>query len=535
MKNEGHARVRPCAGALVTPNAHAHAPAHGRTISFQMFYASTNLTKQGSLAVAAALGALLLAGACRSYPERIDAWPIYYRENIGSTKQTDIVWPIGGIYKSPEREASGAWPFVTFYSDKSPDRVRNATHGVYPIYIHRDTVVGKKTWILPLYYRTRRLTAEGEDEIDTRIFPILWWGKVNGEKYFAFFPFYGTMKNRFARDEIFFVLFPIYSRSKLEGHTANNVLFPLIAWTYGGNRESSRALPFYSRYQRRDEPEIWSILWPFFHFTVSKGDEGKPRSMFYFFPFYGYDNTPKRQSWTALWPFFSFAKEPEKGYYSWMGPWPLLRLQKDKDLSRTQVWPFYGHLQEKGMTFTYYLYPVYRHRHKDAERVAQREWSVLLVMNHKVYTDKIEKTHEVRGMFWPLYRYFRKKDGSKQFYMFNPFFWLDERGFERNYSRFFRIFEYVDDKEYDETSYRFVWRLIRYDRYKKYRTFNFLGPLFRYEHEPGMLRQYSLLSGLLTVGSRGGSGVFKFLYVPFASGKEPVRTKDKVIELGDTP
>jgi len=490
--------------------------------------------KQRASALAAALGALLFAGACKSYPERVDAWPFYYHENIGSTKQTDIVWPIGGSRESPAGKESGAWPFVAFYTDTEPDRVRNTTNALYPIYLHRDSVLGTKTWILPLYYRHRN-TAGGQDEVDSRIFPILWWGRVDGEKYFAFVPFYGTIRKRLARDEIFLVMFPLYSRSKLEGHTANNVLFPLIAWTYGGNRKSSRVIPFYSFYQRRDEPEIWSILWPFIHFTNSKGTETKPRSMFYLFPLFGWDNTPRRRSWTALWPVFSFAKDPESGYYSWIGPWPILRLQKDKDLLRTQVWPFYGHLRQKGMTFRYYMWPVYRQRDKEAERVAQHEWSVLLIMGTRVFIDKVENTRDVRARFWPLYRYFRKKDGSKHFYIFNPLFWHDELGFERNYSRFWRIFEYVDDKQYDETSCRFVWRLIRYDRYKKYRTFNFIGPLFRYEYEPGMVRQYSLLSGLLTVGSRGGSPVFKFLYIPFAGGREPERPQDKVIDLGDSP
>ena len=471
-------------------------------------------------------------GACQSNPRRFDAWPIYYHEEIAGRKETDIIWPIVESVKRPDRTAEGVYPLVTHFTE--PTHNTNSLEVLYPIFIDRSGDTRHKIWLLPIFFYTDH--KQQTKYTKTTVFPILWWGTGrDGDSYFAFFPFYGTIRDRLARQEIYFVVFPIYSRTMLEAHTNNNVLFPLIAWGKGGNRENSRFIPFYTYYHKQGEPKLWSVLWPFFSFSASDGTETKPRSMFYFFPFYGYDHTPEKRTWAVLWPLFTFEKKRGSDYYSWIGPWPLCRMQEDKDFSRTQFWPFYGRLVNKGSTKKYYLWPVYRTYHNDAERIAQDDWSVLLALVHKTFTDKLQKTTETRTGFWPLFRYYRKPDGTRWFYTLAPLWIHDEPGFERVYSRFWRIFEYLDDKKRDEKSVRFVWRLVRYDRYAKYRTFNFIGPLFRYEYEPGVQRQYSLLSGLLTVGNRGGSAVFKFLYIPFASGKEPPPANEKVIDLGEAP
>jgi len=470
------------------------------------------------------LGVVLAAwttGACSRHPARIDAWPLFYHEEIADRKTTEILWPVGGSTDTPRYSEAGAWPIVTVRKDKDPAREESSVQAIYPFFNHRAGTFARQTWLLPFFLRTSKKWADEPRDIDNTIFPLFFWGtKSPRDKYFAFFPIYGTIRNRLARDEIFFVLFPIYSRSKLEGHTANNVLFPLIAWTYGGNRRSSRVLPFYTYLHVEGEPELWSVLWPIVHFSKSTGEERTPRSLFYIFPLFGWDNSFRLRKWTVLWPFFSGWTKPGTDYYRWVGPWPFVRFQKDKDLLRRQFWPFYGYFRRSKGTTQYILWPLYRQFYKETEKSKQTEWDILYIFRNKVYRDKQNNVQDVRRMYWPFFRYFRKADGSKHFHVFSPLWYWDERGFERNYSRFWRIFEYVKDPATDETSWRVVWRLIRYDRIKDYRTFNFLGPLFRYEREPERLTRFSILSGLLTVGSRGGSAVFKLFYIPFAGGAD---------------
>jgi len=475
-----------------------------------------------SACVAACAAALLAAGACSSHPTRADFWPIYYHEEIGDRKTTEILWPFGGATDTSEYREVGAYPLFTARKDKDEQRPETSQHGLYPFFIHRESPAAKRTWLLPFYLRTTKKVYNEGRNVDNTIFPLFWFGTSrSGKDYFAFFPFYGTIRERLARDEIFFVMWPVYSRSTLNGNVEHVILWPLIGWSHGGGKESSRVLPFYARWRKEGTPEFWSVLWPFIHFTRSTGQERVPQDMFYLFPLFGWHNTPAKHSWTVLWPFFSGYTKPNTNYYSWIGPWPIVRLQKDKGLLRRQFWPFYGYLYERDSVVRYIFWPMFREFHKDTEKSKQDEWFLFYIFQNKVYHDKKNNRTLVRRMFWPLWRYFNDGYGRRHFMALSPLWYWNERGFERNYSRFWRIFEYVDDKNRDETSWRFVWRLVRYDRYRHYKTFNVLGPLFRYEHEPGIQRRFTLLGGLFSIGSRGGALTLRVLYIPLAEGKDP--------------
>ena len=48
------------------------------------------------------------------------------------------------------------------------------------------------------------------------------------ENYTALVPFYGHLKNRLFRDEIFFVMFPIYSETRKRDVVTDNYLYPVF-------------------------------------------------------------------------------------------------------------------------------------------------------------------------------------------------------------------------------------------------------------------------------------------------------------------
>jgi hypothetical protein len=60
-------------------------------------------------------------------------------------------------------------------------------------------------------------------------FPDLFSAALAGHKpenYTALVPFYGRLKNRLMRDEIYFVMFPIYSETRKRGVVTDNYLYP---------------------------------------------------------------------------------------------------------------------------------------------------------------------------------------------------------------------------------------------------------------------------------------------------------------------
>jgi len=454
-----------------------------------------------------------------TWPKRTDAWPLYYHEQTERTESTDILWPVGGIYDTPETLLWGVWPLLTVYNSKQFDVTQ--VQGLYPIVSHYGDASRQRTWVLPIFVRDQTQVENSEPITNYTLFPLFFWGTSPPElRHFAFFPVYGTIRGRFARDKIFFVLFPAYSTSRVHGRVAHNVLFPLIAWTHSPTSRSHRVLPFYTFYHRDGEPQLWSFLWPIVHFSKSKGDETRPRNMFIIFPLFGWDHNPRRHNWSVLWPIFTYQRTVGTDYYDWIGPWPFVRIQDGKDIYRRQFWPFYGYLQDNEAVTQYILWPGYRQYYKDTKYLTKREQSVLVILwQNKSLVNKFNHTRQTRKMVWPLFRYSEDFDGATRIEALSLLWFTDPERFERQYGRFWRIFEYVNVPARDETSYRFLWRLIRYDRRENYKTFNFIGPVIRYEHETETKTAFSILGGLLTVGSERGAPVFKLLYIPFAGGK----------------
>src|ERR1035438_8387131 len=53
------------------------------------------------------------------------------------------------------------------------------------------------------------------------------------DNYTALLPFYGHLKNRLFRDEIFFVMFPIYSETRKRDVVTDNYLYPFFDLQHG--------------------------------------------------------------------------------------------------------------------------------------------------------------------------------------------------------------------------------------------------------------------------------------------------------------
>jgi hypothetical protein len=70
---------------------------------------------------------------------------------------------------------------------------------------------------------------------------------VPDENYTALLPFYGHLQNRLFRDEIFFVLFPLYGETRRRDVVTDNYLWPFFHLRHGdgllaGSSGRSRAM-----------------------------------------------------------------------------------------------------------------------------------------------------------------------------------------------------------------------------------------------------------------------------------------------------
>ena len=128
----------------------------------------------------------------------------------------------------------------------------------------------EKSYFFPLYTR-----HEGEEEHDVAFFPFF-YGKTHGRSYGGVFPLYGTLYNRFRRDEIGFFLWPLYGYSKGDGASRTNVIWPLFS-IYSGSQQGFKVGPLYGQRQWGNERKSMFVLWPFSYGTKKGSTPTDPR------------------------------------------------------------------------------------------------------------------------------------------------------------------------------------------------------------------------------------------------------------------
>ena len=97
------------------------------------------------------------------------------------------------------------------------------------------------------------------------LFPLYFQQRSSdpSENYTAVFPLYGHLKHRLFRDEIFFVMFPLYSETRKKDVVTDNYLWPVFSLRHGdglarlevvaaGRERAQRCHHSNQRFQRRD-------------------------------------------------------------------------------------------------------------------------------------------------------------------------------------------------------------------------------------------------------------------------------------------
>ena len=140
---------------------------------------------------------------------------------------------LGPIWGSEHSDGSWLWrvsPFVSHLED--PATQRSEYEVLYPIYTY-DRFGGEyAARFLQLFEFTGSTTPDEEARARTTVFPFYFYQKstspTNG--YLAVLPFYGHLRNRLFRDEVSFVLAPLWVSSTKRGVQTDNVLFPFFHW-----------------------------------------------------------------------------------------------------------------------------------------------------------------------------------------------------------------------------------------------------------------------------------------------------------------
>jgi hypothetical protein len=462
------------------------------------------------LAISAFIGFNPFFSLAKERSVSLNVWPFFQytfdpREGV---REIDGLGPLFLWKGGPQRVEWGIRPFLYWTEDEAESLQR--LEFIYPFGKYQAEKDRKKGYLVPL-------SRYKEEEFDGKKrwgfeFLFFFLGETEkGEDYFGLFPIYGTLLDRFAKDEIRFYLWPLYSESTREGAVTTNLLWPFFSFTEGEKKRGYRFWPFYGLKEEVGVSRAEFVLWPVFLRQTKGMDTDDPVEEHMVFPLFVSKESKHFESRFLLWPFLHHARDRLTGFEQWDLPWPIFQSLKGENLEGIRIFPLFGYKEKEGAERLFILYPIYQVKKDRMGDVQEKTVRILLLTRIQTGEDEqgLKKERSVR--VWPFFDYEKESTGHTTFSAFYLFPFKDQ-GFERNLFPLFRIFRWERDLQ-GGLSVNFLWGL--YKKVKKEERESWeVAHLISWEKEDG-LKTVSFLHGLIRYQSNDRAAELNFLYVPF--------------------
>jgi hypothetical protein len=463
----------------------------------------------------------------------LNFWPLfqYTDDPINQVKEIEGLGPFFSWKKSIHKSQWGIRPLLCVTEDETVPLWRLEL--LYPFGKYQVKEDEKKGY-LALLSLFREENLDGEKRWDFQFFPFFIGETRKGENYFGLFPIFGTLLDRFGKEEIRFYLWPLYGESLSDGDRTTHILWPFISFTEGEKKRGYRFWPCYGRKEEKGISQTEFYAWPIFMRQIKGLDTEDPIKEWMVFPFYVTRESRRFESRTFLWPFFSYTRDHLSGFEQWDLPYPFFQSLKGEGLKGIRIFPFYGHKEKEGeMRRTFFLYPVYQLEEYQIGDLQEKTLRILLLSRIRIGENEkgIEKERSLR--IWPFFDYEKKETGDEEFSFFYLFPFKDE-GFERNLFPLFRIFRWEKNAQGDRST-NLLWGF-----YKRKKN----GELDSWEvaHLIGLRKgkgwnTVSFLKGLFWYKNDGKINHLRLFYLPFHihwSRSNPSPPLEKGEEKGDS-
>jgi hypothetical protein len=352
-----------------------------------------------------------------------------------------------------------------------------------------------------LNYTTGR-SLEEESERRFTLFPLYFQSRSDNPErnYTAVMPFYGNLRNRLFRDEVHWVMFPLYVQSRKKDVVTDNYLYPFFHLRHGDHLTGWQFWPLIGQEHKGlteqtnvvgDVEEIGPhynsfYLWPFVmnsHTGIGKPDEKRQRTVL---PFFYYERSQARDSTTLLWPFFTWTDDRAKDYREWDLPYPFVMVAKGPGKTGGRFWPIYGEAHNDTLATRFVLSPLYRSKELNSENLHRFRWNSFYVLFDSLDEENTEtgQTYKRRG-FTPFFFYEKNWNGNRSLQILAP---LEPSlptsdSLRRDLSPLWALWRSESNPTRHRTSQSFLWNLYRHETSPERRKVSFLFGLFRWEKQ----------------------------------------------------
>lgn len=413
---------------------------------------------------------------------------------------------IGPILSYEQKETEQTWAFSPLYSCTTDYSLESKEIDfIYPVLTYDRFGKEYRFQIFQLFAFSGGQTQDELQKKRFTLFPFYFQQRApdTNLNYTAFWPFYGTTKNRLFRDEIKVILFPGYVQSRKKDVVTDNYLFPFFHIRNGNQLHGWQFWPVVGSEHKEpqtftnslDEIEVagghdkFFAVWPIFSNEHRNIGTTNPEAQLSVLPFYSQLRSPQRDSTSYLWPLgLNIIDDRGRKYREWDFPWPLMVIARGEGKTVTRFWPLFGKAHNQYLQSDFYLWPIYKYNRLQSAPL-DRERTRILFFLYSDLTEKHIETGDVRRRtdFWPLFTARRTLDGDKRLQIFAPLEPIlpNNQGIERNYSPLWSIWRSEKNAKTGSRSHSAFWNLYRYERTPTYKKQTLLFGLFQHETNPG--------------------------------------------------
>jgi hypothetical protein len=333
------------------------------------------------------------------------------------------------------------------------------------------------------------------------LFPIYFQqrSQLPEKDYTALLPIYGHLQGRLFRNEIKFVLFPLYAQTRKRDVVTDNFLFPVFHYRRGIGLNGWQVWPLIGR-EHKDvttKTNAWGdsetvgghdkffVLWPIFSDEQAGLGTENPTHQQATLPLYSFLRSPMRDSTTFFWPLgVTHTVDRVKKFDEWGAPWPLIVFTRGSGKTANRVWPFFSHAHNASFTSEWYLWPIYKYNRLHSDPLDRERTRILFFLYSDLSVKHTETGARLRRRdLWPLFTWKRDLEGKSRLQILSllePFL-PNNPSVDRNLSPLWSLWRSEQNPATGAASQSLLWNLYRRDAAPDSRKLSLLFGLFRYQ------------------------------------------------------
>jgi hypothetical protein len=435
--------------------------------------------------------------------ESLDAGPLFDEFDLtltlGHRKEA-----VGPLFYSEEQETRRIWavpPLLSYTRD--PATESKEFDFLYPVMTYDSHGEQYRWQLFQLLSFSGGPTQQESARDRFTLFPFYFQQRSSdpSQNYTALFPFYGHMRSHFFRNEISFVMWPLYSQTRKKDVVTDNYLVPFFSLRHGDGLHGWQFWPLIGNEHKdvttqtngfNDVKTIgghdsFFALWPLFFNNRNGIGTPNPQWQQASLPAYSLLRSPQRDSTTVIWPFFNYVDDREKKYREWDAPWPLVVFARGEGKTTTRVWPFFSQARTATLESGFYLWPIYKYNRVTSAPLDLRRTRICFFL----YADLTEKSTETgvarrRVYCWPFYAHHSDFNGNSRLQVLSllePFV-RTSKSIERDYSPLWSVWRSESNPRAGASSQSLLWNLYRHETTPDTKKCSLLFGLFQYQSSP---------------------------------------------------